>query len=93
MVRETKNLPNEVGLADFEETPLPKRSDDALISLKVHYDLEFNEHVKNALASFTTGNESEEELLAIKKSVEKSVKQALLSQNPEYHQLEQKGLI
>ena len=93
MVRETKNMKAEVELAEFEETPLPKRSDDALISLKVHYDLEFNEHVKNALASFTTGNESEEELEQIKKSVARSVKEALLSQNPEYHQLEQKGLI
>ena len=76
-----------------EQTPLPKQNTDALINLKVHYDLEFNEHVKNALASFTTGEETEEELAIIKKSVERSVKEALLSQNPEYHQLEQKGLI
>ncbi len=93
MVRETKNIQSEVPLAEFEETPLPKRGDDTLIGLKVHYDLEFNEHVKNALAAYTTGNETEEELASIKATVEKSVKQALLSQNPEYHQLEQKGLI
>ena len=66
---------------------------DALIKLKVHYDLEFDAHVKEMLASFLTGNETEEEKETLTSSIKSSVKDALLSQNPEYHILKQKGLI
>ena len=74
----------------FDEEP---KVDVGIINLKVHYDMEFNNLVKNAIASISKGNESDEEFAALKASVEASVKEALLSQNPEYHILEQKGLI
>ena len=77
-----------------EPQPTPKvEIDNELIRLKVHYDLEFNELVNSALESFTKGDETDNELEVLKKQISKQVKEALLSQNPEYHVLEQKGLI
>lgn len=81
-------------VVDIYEDEKPKvEVSNEIIRLKVHYDLEFNELVKNALASFIKGNESDDEVDALKTLIAKQVKEALLSQNPEYHILEQKGLI
>lgn len=76
----------------IEQKPKVEISSE-LIKLKVHYDLEFNELVNSSLASFTKGDETDDEIEVLKEQISKQVKEALLSQNPEYHVLEQKGLI
>lgn len=97
MVKETQGEYNDPYVSSIEQTEAPSyvkpSVDTNLINLKVHYDMEFNELVKNTLSSFVTGNETEEELKQIEESVKASVKDALLRQNPEYHELLQKGLI
>ncbi len=76
-----------------QHKPLASLVSDETIRLKIHYDMEYNELVKTSMASFLKGSETEEEVKTLQELVGKQVKEALLSQNPEYHILEQKGLI
>ena len=97
-IEEVVSSINEEPIDNKEENPLsvekPKvEVSNEIIRLKVHYDLEFNELVTSALESFTKGDETDDEIEVLKEQISKQVKEALLSQNPEYHVLEQKGLI
>ena len=77
----------------IEETPQEVKYSDEITKLKNYYDREYEELVKNYLSKILTGEESEEELESLKTRVGQQVKEAMLSQNPEYHVLVQKGLI
>ena len=77
---------------EVKEEKEVKYSDD-IVRLKVHYDMEYKELVQASLNSFLNGNETEDEVKQLEEQIGKQVKEALLSQNPEYHVLAQKGLI
>ena len=64
-----------------------------ILKLKDYYDREYAELLNNYLNKILSGDESEEELASIKDRCGQQVKEAMLSQNPEYHVLVQKGLI
>lgn len=64
-----------------------------ILKLKDYYDREYAELLNNYLNKILSGDESEEELASIKEHCGQQVKEAMLSQNPEYHVLVQKGLI
>ena len=77
----------------IEEVSQEVKYSDEITRLKNYYDREYEELVKNYLSKILTGDESEEELESLKARVGQQVKEAMLSQNPEYHVLVQKGLI
>ena len=61
--------------------------------MKIRYDLEFTNLLKSSLSSFIKGNETKEELERLEEVISKSIRDTLISQNPDYQTLAEKGLI
>ena len=64
-----------------------------LVAAKIRYDVEFTNLLKSNLASYIKGDESPEEIEKLEEVISKSIRDTLISQNPEYQMLEEKGLI
>lgn len=64
-----------------------------LVSAKVRFDIEFTDLLKSNLSSFIKGNETSEEVEKLELVISKSIRETLIKQNPEYQELEEKGLI
>ena len=64
-----------------------------LVAAKIRYDVEFTNLLKSNLASYIKGDESPEEIEKLEEVISKSIRDTLISQNPEYQILEEKGLI
>ena len=64
-----------------------------LVSAKVRFDIEFTDLLKSNLSSFIKGNETPEEVEKLELVISKSIRETLIKQNPEYQELEEKGLI
>ncbi len=70
-----------------------ENSTDELVAAKVRYDLDFTNLLKSNLSSYIKGDETAEEVERLEEVISKSIRDTLISQNPEYKMLAEKGLI
>ena len=84
-----------IEVVDLSEQPETKSFDDNydLISLKLKFDMLFQEKVESTIKLFLKGNETEEEYNLLQTEVQSRVKEALLEQNKDFQKLEERGLI